>query len=218
MKGVIFDLDGTMVDNMMVHHRAWQRKLKELGLDLTLEEVREQIHGINEEILKRLFGERFTDEQRSQYATEKEEEYRRIYKSGLKLIDGLPEFLIDLKRNNIPMAIASAAPAENVDFVLDNLNLRDYFSAVFHAGDVSKGKPDPEIFLRAAAGLNLAPAQCLVFEDSPTGAEAAKRAGIPLVIITTTHPEAEFNKFPNVIKFIRNFKDISLVSATNKLI
>ena len=203
-------MDGTMVDNMMVHHRAWQRKLKELGLDLTLEEVREQIHGINEEILKRLFGERFTDEQRSQYATEKEEEYRRIYKSGLKLIDGLPEFLIDLKRNNIPMAIASAAPAENVDFVLDNLNLRDYFSAVFHAGDVSKGKPDPEIFLRAASGLNLGPAECLVFEDSPTGAEAAKRAGIPLVIITTTHPESEFTKFPNVIRFIKDFKDIGL--------
>ena len=218
VKGVIFDLVGTMVDNMMVHHLAWQRKLKELGLKLTLEQVREQIHGVNEEILRRLFGERFTDAQRSQYANEKEEEYRRIYKSELKLIDGLPDFLVELKKNHIAMAIGSAAPAENVDFVLDNLNLRHYFSTVLHAGDVLKGKPDPEIYLRAAAGLKLKPADCLVFEDSPTGAEAAYRAGIPLIIITTTHSKAEFSKIPNVVKFIKDFNGLSLATITHQLI
>lgn len=202
---------------MMVHHRAWQRKLRQLGLDLTLEEVREQIHGVNEEILKRLFGERFTEEQRSQYAFEKEAEYRSIYKSELKLIVGLKDFLNELQRNQIPMAIGSAAPAANVDFVLDNLNLRSYFTAVFHAGDVTKGKPDPEIYLKAASALNLAPEDCLVFEDSPTGAESALRAKMPAIVITTTHTKVEFERFPNVIKFIYDFKRLSLDHQLNSL-
>jgi beta-phosphoglucomutase family hydrolase len=208
MKGVIFDLDGTMVDNMMVHHRAWQRKLKELGLDMTLEEVREQIHGINEEIFIRLFGNRFTTAERKQLAYEKEEAYRAIYKSEIKLIKGLAGFLESLHEMGVPMAIGSAAPAENVDFVLDTLNIRNYFSAVFHAGDVEKGKPDPEIYLKCAAGLNLSPGECIVFEDSPTGAQAAISAGCRLVIVTTTHPEPEFSKFPKVDKFIADFSEI----------
>ena len=217
MKGVIFDLDGTMVDNMMVHHRAWQRKLEELGLNLTLEEVREQIHGINDEIFVRLFGDRFTPAQRKQFAYDKEAEYRTIYKNEIKLIDGLPEFLDHLKAEEIPMAIGSAAPPENIDFVLDTLNIRSYFKTVLHAGDVEKGKPDPEIYQKCAAGLNLVPGDCLVFEDSPTGAEAARRAGIPLVIVTTTHTREEFEKYPNVLKFIKDFKELSFEALVSKL-
>lgn len=218
MKGVIFDLDGTMVDNMMVHHRAWQKKLKELGLDMTMEEVREQIHGINEEIFIRLFGDRFTTVERKQLAYEKEEAYRAIYKSEIKLIEGLAGFLESLHKRGVPMAIGSAAPAENVDFVLDSLNLRNYFNTVFHAGDVEKGKPDPEIYLKCAAGLNLSPKDCIVFEDSPTGAEAALRAGCELVIITTTHAKQEFARFPKVRRFIKDFRDIGLALNSNQLI
>ncbi len=209
VKGVIFDLDGTMVDNMMVHHRAWQRKLEELGLNLTLEEVREQIHGINDEIFVRLFGDRFTPAQRKQFAYDKEAEYRLIYKNEIKLIDGLPEFLDQLKAQEIPMAIGSAAPPENIDFVLDTLNIRGYFKTVLHAGDVEKGKPDPEIYLKCAAGLNLKPHDCLVFEDSPTGAEAALRAGCKLVVVTTTHTMEEFDKFSAVNRFLADFKELN---------
>ncbi|HEY5692246.1 MAG TPA: HAD family phosphatase [Cyclobacteriaceae bacterium] len=209
MKGVIFDLDGTMVDNMMVHHRAWQKKLKELGLDMTLEEVRKQIHGINDEIFIRLFGDRFTVAERKQLAYEKEEAYRAIYKSEIKLIDGLSVFLETLHDRGVPMAIGSAAPYENVDFVLDKLNLRCYFKTVLHAGDVEKGKPDPEIYLKCASGLHLTPEDCVVFEDSPTGAEAAIRAGCKLVIITTTHSQVEFSQFLKVEKFVPDFRDIN---------
>ena len=194
-----------MVDNMMVHHRAWQSKLKALGLDLPLDEVMEKVHGVNEEILERLFGDLYTLEERKKHSFEKEEEYRRIFKSELKLVEGLPHFLITLKERGVPLAIGSAAPRENVDFVLDNLNIRHFFKVILHAGSVSRGKPDPEIYQKAAANLNLSPEECLIFEDSPVGAEAARRAGSKAVIVTTTHAAAEFAKFPNVIKLISDY-------------
>ena len=202
-------MDGTMVDNMMTHHRAWQRKLAALGLELSLEEVREKIHGINTEILERLFGSRFTPEERARISNEKEAEYRRIFRGELHLVDGLPEFLEALAAAGIPMAIGTAAPPENVDFVLDELNIRHYFRGVFHAGSVSRGKPDPEIFEKAAGSMGLPARDCLVFEDSPTGAEAALRAGSPAIILTTTHHEAEFREFPNVKKFIPDFSSLT---------
>ncbi|MGB0864786.1 MAG: HAD family hydrolase [Saprospiraceae bacterium] len=210
VKGLIFDMDGTMVDNMMIHHRAWQRKLSALGLEMTIDEVKEKIHGVNEEIIKRTFGDRFTASERKQIAWEKEEEYRNIFLPELKLIDGLIEFLEAAKAANIPMAIGTAAPPENANFILDNLNLGHYFKGVFHSGSVTKGKPDPQIFEKAAASMGLKTSDCVIFEDSITGAEAAKRANAPSVIVTTTHEEAEFAHFDNVAVFIKDYTKLSL--------
>jgi len=211
-KGIIFDMDGTMVDNMMVHHRAWQRKLRELGLDMSIEEVKEKIHGINEEILERIFGGRFTPEERQQIAWEKEATYREIFKPDLKLIDGLPAFLAHIQTSGLPMAIGTAAPPENAEFVVDHLELGDYFSGVFHAGSVTKGKPDPEIFEKAAASMDLPVSDCLIFEDSVTGAEAAQRAGAKSVIVTTTHARKEFDKYDNILRFIDHYDGLTLDS------
>ena len=205
IKGIIFDMDGTMVDNMMIHHRMWQRKLAELGLEMTIEEVKENIHGVNTEILERLFGNRFTPEERIRISAEKEAAYREFFKPRLKLVDGLPDLLEDLYRAGIPMAIGTAAPPENVDFVLDTLQIRHYFRTILHSDDVKNGKPDPEIYLKAASGLGLTPSDCLVFEDSVTGAETAKNAGCPAIIVTTTHEKEEFGHFSHIQKFIPNF-------------
>jgi len=205
IQGFIFDMDGTMVDNMMVHHRAWQRKLAENGLDLTLEEVKESIHGINEEIIERLFGDRFTPDDRRRIAGEKEAAYRDIFLPELKLLDGLEVFLRAAHAIGIPMGIGTAAPRENVDFVLDNLGLRPLFQSVFDAKMVTKGKPDPEVFLKVAEQLALKPENCLVFEDSPTGAEASRRAGMAAVIVATTHKPEEFAHFENVVRIISDY-------------
>lgn len=215
VKGFIFDMDGTMVNNMMVHHRAWQRKLAELGLEMSLEEVRKNIHGINEEILERIFGDRFSTQERRQISGEKEATYREIFLPELKLLDGLPDFLKSAWDKGIIMGIGTAAPAENVDFVMDNLNLRHYFKTVVHAGQVSKGKPDPEVWEKAAEGMGIELEHCIVFEDSPTGAEAARRAGCPVFIITTTHPPDEFEQFPNVIDFLDDFTNIQVEQILN---
>lgn len=209
IKGVIFDMDGTMIDNMMIHHRAWQQKLSELGLDFSIEEVQEKIHGVNDEILLRLFGDRFTAAERKQIADEKEAAYRKIYQPELQLIKGLPEFLKALDKAGIPLVIGTAAPAANMNFVLDKLALRPYFQAAFHAGDVVHGKPHPEIFQKAAAAIGLSPEECLVFEDSPTGIEAAYRAGAKAVVVTTTHASEEFEHFPHIIRMISNYEGLS---------
>jgi beta-phosphoglucomutase len=207
-RAFIFDMDGTMVDNMMVHHRAWQRKLAALGPDLTLEEVRQSIHGINEEILERLFGDRFSPEERRRIAWEKEAEYRDIFLSELKLVPGLEAFLKSAQEAGIRMGIGTAAPHENVQFVLENLHLRPLFDSVIDASQVIKGKPDPEVFLRVAEELGADPADCVVFEDSPTGAEAARRAGMQAVIITTTHTAEEFAHFEHVVRVISDFEGV----------
>lgn len=200
-------MDGTMVDNMMVHHRAWQIKLKDLGLDLPLEEVRKTIHGKNEEILLRLFGDRYTQEERLRLAWEKEEAYRVVFKDSLQLIEGLPAFLEQCREHQIALAIGSAAPGENVVFVLDNLDLNHYFKAVVHADLVNKGKPDPQVFHMAADALGVPASECIVFEDSPVGVQTALNAGCKAVVITTTHTEEEFAHFPNVLFFIKNYFD-----------
>ncbi|MBK8563410.1 MAG: HAD-IA family hydrolase [Saprospiraceae bacterium] len=209
-KGIIFDMDGTMVDNMMVHHRAWQRKLAELGLDLSIDEVKEKIHGINEEILERIFGDRFTVEERRRISWEKEAAYREIFLPELRLLPGLQGFLEMAKAANIPMAIGTAAPTENVEFVMDNLRLHPYFKGVFDAKSVTKGKPDPEIFHVAAAAMGLSTADCLIFEDSVTGAEAARRAGAQAVIVTTTHGREEFAHFNHIVRFVEDFEGLEL--------
>ncbi len=212
MKGIIFDMDGTMVDNMMIHHQAWQRKLRVLGMDMSLEEVKESIHGVNEEIVERLFGDRFTTEQRRQIAWEKEKEYRDIFSQNLQPIAGLVPFLDHLQDLGIPLAIGTAAPPENVDFVLDNLKLRNRFQSVLHSEHVNLGKPNPEIFLKSAHNLGVPIDQCLVFEDSVVGAETALNAGCQAVIVTSTHDEEEFKHFPNIIKYITDYQNLNINS------
>jgi len=215
MQAFIFDMDGTMVDNMMVHHRAWQLKLKELGLDLTLEEVKERCHGKNEEIIERLFPNRFTPEERYRVSFEKEEQYRAVFKDELRLIDGLQIFLDEAKAANIPLGIGSAAPAENVNFVLDNLGIRHYFSSVVHSGLVDKGKPDPEVFEKVAKELGVSLNKSLVFEDSPTGAKTSVNAGCQTIILTTTHDKTEFEAFSNIKLFLSDYQNLTIEQVKN---
>ncbi len=211
--GFIFDMDGTLVDNMMIHHKAWQIKLKELGLDYTLEEVRQTIHGKNEEILARLFGEKYTPAQRVQFAEEKEAAYREVSKQDLYAIKGLDNFLNQALLQKIPMGIGTAAPPENVTHGLAILALEKYFQTVVDAAQVSKGKPDPEVFLRVAHRINVTIERCLVFEDSPVGVATALNAGCNVVVITSTHTKEEFAHFPNVKKFINDYSEISIEEA-----
>jgi len=206
----IFDMDGTMVDNMMVHHHAWQRKLASLGIEMNLSEVKEQIHGVNEEILERLFGDRFSVEERRIISAEKEAEYREIFAEQLAPLPGLRTFLDEALEAGIPMAIGTAAPPENADFLLDGLGMRHYFGGIIHSRNVSKGKPDPETFVKAASTIAALAQNCLVFEDSLAGARTALNAGSKSIIVTTTHDEQEFAEFNNILKFISDFTEINL--------
>ncbi len=216
-KAIIFDMDGTMIDNMMVHHRAWQQQLAIEGFSYSLSEIIEQFHGKNLEIIERLFGHKYTPEERLRFSNDKEKKYREIYRPDLKLVAGLHQLLATAYENDIPMGIGTAAQYANVDMVLDSLNIRNYFSAIVADVDVTKGKPNPEVFFTVAAKLNVLPQHCLVFEDSPIGAQTAQNAGMKAIIITTTHKAHEFEQYKTVIKCEPNYENIDIIKELTYL-
>jgi len=210
MKAIIFDMDGTMVDNMTIHNQAWQIELRKYGIKMSLAEIKENLHGINIELLEKNFGDRFTAEERMQISKHKELRYQAMFAKEIKLISGLGRLLNELHTAKIPMAIGTAAPPENVEFVLNHLPIYQFFVSILHSDDVKNGKPDPEIYLKSAERLGLDVKDCLVFEDSITGAETTRRAGCETIIVTTTHKEEEFAKFNHIRRFIKDYNDISL--------
>ena len=208
-KAFLFDLNGTMIDDMEFHAKAWHLILNnELGATLSYEEVKSHMYGKNSELLVRIFGEaRFTDEEITTLSVEKEKGYQKEYFPHLKLIDGLDIFLEKAKGHEIPMAIGSAAIPYNIDFVVDNLNIRHYLSAIVSADDVKNSKPDPETFLKAAELLGVDPSNCIVFEDAPKGVESAQNARMKCVVLTTMHEEHEFSQYNNILFFVKDYTE-----------
>ena len=213
VKALIFDMDGTMIDNMMIHHRAWQKKLKELGLEMTLDEVKRDIHGVNNEIIKRLFGDRFTAEEIAQIAWDKEAAYREIYADKIRMLPGLQQFLDAAKALKIPMGIGTAAPKENAEFAVEALQLEPYFQTVVHSDMVDRGKPDPQVFEMVASRLQVVLKDCMIFEDSPTGAQAAANGNAQSVILNTTHTPDEFERISKIQHFMTDYKNIQLTKS-----
>lgn len=208
-QALIFDLNGTMINDMDYHTQAWQQIFNDdLGGNFTWDEVKAHMYGKNSEVLVRVFGpQRFTDDEIQELSIEKERRYQQAFLPKLALLPGLTEFLEKAYQQGIPMAIASAAIMFNIDFVLDNLGIRHYFKAIVSADDVTFSKPHPETFLKAAQMLQQEPTDCLVFEDVPKGAEAALNAGMKAVILTTTHKADEFAHLDNILHYAPDFRD-----------
>ncbi|WP_091376216.1 HAD family hydrolase [Mucilaginibacter mallensis] len=185
----IFDMDGTLIDNTPYHFKSWQALFKKHDLGtLTLETYRTEISGVPIiETLRRLFGDKYDEAGLHQLLEEKESYYREIYAPFLAPINGLENFLTALKDAGIKMAIASSATMEDIEFILNKIPIRDDFEAIIDGSRVSKGKPNPQIFLKAAEELKARPEDCVVFEDSLAGIKAANAAGMKVVGITTGH-------------------------------
>ena len=209
VKAFLFDLNGTMIDDMEYHIIAWHDILNELGADISYEKAKAECYGKNHELLERIFPGRFTDEEKTAMSYAKEEKYQREFRPRLKLIEGLDKLIKDAGEQRIAMAIGSAAIKFNIDFVLDGLFIRDYFSAIVSADDVSFSKPHPETYLKCASALGTSPGSCLVFEDTPKGVECAYHAGMKAVVVNTMHEPAEFSAFDNILFFAKDFSGIS---------
>lgn len=211
IKAFLFDLNGTMINDMAYHADAWSYILNnDLKAGLSHEEVKAQMYGKNDELLVRVFGkDHFTKERMQQLSMEKERRYQLAYLPHLKLINGLHQFLEEAKQQGILLAIGSAAIPFNIDFVLDNLGIRDYFSAIVSADDVAVSKPDPETYLMCAAKLGVNANECIVFEDAPKGVEAARNAGMQTVVLTTMHDIDEFDVYENVLAFVDDYTSAS---------
>jgi beta-phosphoglucomutase family hydrolase len=187
-KAFLFDMDGTLIDNMGVHSQVWSEFLSAHDVLITPEEFYAQAAGrTNAEILHLLIGPHLDAGQVKDMSAQKEELYRQRYRPILRAVDGLEDFLRSASAAGIRMAVASSAGHENIAFHLSGLGLRAYFQAVVGSEDVLRGKPDPDLFLTAADRLGVFPADCLVFEDTPTGLEAARRAGMQAVALTTSY-------------------------------
>ena len=181
---VIFDVDGTMVDNSLYHQNAWIKLGKSHNIDITPQYYRTYIHAkCNERNVKTLFGDTVSVDFIGQISCEKETIYRDTYRPVIKEIAGLSILLKNLQIAQTPMAVASNSPKANVDFVLDELNIRNYFEVVLDRNQVKIGKPNPEGLLTVAKQLNLPPTDCIVIEDSPSGFQAAQNASMPYVAI-----------------------------------
>ncbi|WP_145861921.1 HAD family hydrolase [Pedobacter suwonensis] len=208
-KAFLFDLNGTMINDMAFHNKAWHDILThDLGANISFDAVKKQMYGKNQDLLERVFGVgHFTQEQIDQISIEKERRYQAAYRAHLALITGLGDFLEKARQSGIQMAIGSAAIPFNINFVLDNLNIRSYFKAIVSAEDVANSKPDPETFTKGAEILGVAANRCIVFEDAPKGVEAAQNAGMKCVVLTTMHTRAEFSAYHNIIAFIEDYTD-----------
>lgn len=207
VKGFLFDLNGTMIDDMQYHKQVWYDILtKDLGADLSWDEVASHMYGKNVELLIRIFGpDHFTPEEMDRLSIEKEKKYQKLYRPQLKELPGLETFLGKAKKKNIKMGIGSAAILFNIDFAIDGLNIRHYFSSIVGAENVKNSKPDPETYLKGAEELRLDPSDCIVFEDAPKGVEAALNAGMKAVVLTTMHTAEEFSMYPNIIAFAKDY-------------
>ncbi len=211
-KAFLFDLNGTIIDDMQYHAEAWYNILNnDLQAGLSWEQVKVEMYGKNDEVLKRIFGNsRFTQAEMNNLSLEKELRYQQAYLPKLALIDGLQQLLDAAQAAGIKMAIGSAAIPFNIDFVLDNLQLRKYFSVIVSADDVTISKPHPDTFLKCAHALGVATADCIVFEDAPKGVESAANAAMQAFVLTTAHGEADFNQYKNIIGFADNYNNLSV--------
>lgn len=214
MIAFIFDMDGVIIDSNPFHKIALKKFCLQHGHDLTEEQLREKIYGrTNKDWLVNVFGNLEESKIRA-YAEEKEAMFRDIYKNDIQPVDGLIQFLDKMDTLGIPRAIATSAPRKNVDFTLDRTGTEKYFPVILDDSFVTKGKPDPEIYLKTVAALKQDAASCVVFEDSLSGVTAARLAGCKVVGISTTHTAEELHETDLMIK---DFNEIDPRGIISKL-
>ncbi len=208
---LIFDMDGTLVHNMPIHNQAWQDTLAEAGVQIDLDEFNRATTGKKTpEILHLMLGPQLSEAEVAYWGERKEALYRKRFAGCREPLPGLLNLLEQAHTLGLPMAVASAAPPDNIAFILDELDLRRHFLAVVGGEDVQHGKPHPEIFLKSARILGVEPEKCLVFEDALAGIEAARRAGMEAVMICTTIDAQEIAGQAHVLCAVPDFTHLDL--------
>jgi beta-phosphoglucomutase len=204
-RALIFDMDGVIVDSNPWHRAVWEEYNRGLGVEMTEEMTRRMYGKRNAELIREFYGRDLDDAEVLARGAAKETLYREMMKPHLDgaLVPGIREFLA--RHRDLALAVATNAEPPNVDFVLDETGLRPFFRVIVNGHEVAHPKPHPEIYLRVADALGVTPADCIVFEDSHTGVEAALAAGMQVVGIGTTHED-----LAGVALLIRDFNDPAL--------
>lgn len=205
---LIFDLDGVIADTAQFHEKAWFSFCKKHNITITAEQFRNQLFGrSNRETLKILLGKNPDEPTFQEMVFEKESLFRKLAANTLQPVRGVIDFLETAQKQNIPMAVASSAPAVNIHFSLEKTNTDRFFGHLVSSDEITHSKPHPEIFLKAAQKLGFQPRDCVVFEDSYAGIEAGLSAGMKVIAVATTHPA---NELPKDLLIIHDFTQVSL--------
>ncbi len=204
--GILFDMDGVLVDSNPVHKEVIRTFCSRHGKNISESFFLENISGrTNREWIPLVFPDKPIRET-DRLADEKEQLFRETFDPAAAVTSGLLPFIKELRSNRIPMAVATSAPEENAVFILEHLRITPYFDAVLHAAHVSRGKPHPEIYIKSARAIGLEPGQCIVFEDSVAGVTAGRKAGARVIGVTGTHTREAFG---DCSKVIASFEEIA---------
>lgn len=200
---VIFDVDGVLIDSYQAHFESWLRMFGEHGVSFTEEEFRKTFGRTSHDIIATLYGADLSDEEIRAWDDRKEALYRDIIRENFPAIDGAVELLDDLQGAGFKLGVGSSGPPENIQLTLECLNRAKLFDAVVTRVDVTRGKPDPQVFQIVGERLGAEPAQCVVVEDAPAGIEAANRAGMASVALTGTATRTELAHARLVVDTLR---------------
>jgi len=190
--GVIFDMDGVLVDSAGAHLESWKLMAQEHGLSVTESQVAATFGRQNRDIIPVLFGE-VSERRLKALGDRKEELYRNLVRGRTPLVEGAADLVRGLADRGAKLAIGSSAPRANIDLVLEAMGLSALFGVVVSGDEVTRGKPDPQVFTMACDRLGIVPARCVVIEDAPAGVTAAKRAGAKGVAVLIHHERDAFD-------------------------
>lgn len=206
----IFDMDGTIIDSMPTHVHSWIQALGEFGHQITADELHRNNWGNVYDVVRSIMGAELEQEQVRRIAERKEIIFRETFKPEMRLIIGLNAFLKDTEDHGIPIALATNAGWDNINFLLDGLSIRKHFQIIVSGADVQNAKPHPEMFILAASRLKTPESACIVFEDSANGVEAADAAGMHVILVKTFPRAQPYDNHPSIIWKIRDFREIGV--------
>ncbi len=215
LEAVIFDWDGVVVDSSVAHKASWERLAEERNLVLPDNHFTLSFGRINRVIIPEIFRWTLDAELIEELGDRKELLYREILEEkGLDPLPGALDLFNNLRDAGIPMAVGTSTPLQNVEAVIEMIGAHDFFDAIISSEDVRVGKPDPEVFLKAASALGAPPENCVVFEDALYGIQAALAARMKAVALTTTHRVKHFDPtWPH--KIVSSLSDVSLSMLLN---
>jgi beta-phosphoglucomutase family hydrolase len=202
MKAVIFDMDGTVVDTTRIEYDAWKQMFDERQVDFPYDDYIGALGAKGSEIVKERIDT--TDDEIEEMLAKKETYLKQLVEqNGLQLIPGVEKVMQEIQKLNLKMALATGSSQEKLDFIMERFHLRQYFDVFVTSDDVKNGKPDPEVFLKAASKMNVPPHECIVMEDASNGVEAAKSANMSCIAITSTRGKDQLEKADVVINHYR---------------
>ena len=212
-RAFVFDMDGTIVDNMAFHTRSWITFFERRGKAVDADEFFRTTAGRQgQEIIRSHLEQELADDEVATLIHEKEGVYRELYAPHLRAVSGFEDLIATARASGTKLAVATAAaPAQN-ELTRGGRGRGRPVGAIVGAADVARGKPHPDVFLEAARRCGVAPEHCIVFEDAPLGVEAARRAGMRAVVLTTTLPASSFAEFDNIVAIVNDFAALDVDS------